>query len=349
METALEVLVALARRRSFRDLAGLTPLAVAGGRLTPEEAGRIQRLCSFAQRLMDLDAEDFGRLFPAIETTTEVKHALRVGADAVPHDLVRRAAACRMPQAPDEPDPGALGSLLPVYRLMLELIAVRWERGEVLLLLAALHIAAEYAPLLAWEAALGHPADPRLIGDDVTGEGSRWGHVEDRACRHPRGFKAAAGRVIRVSGEDATGWASYLDRQHSTVAAALAYCAVTCRTKCSVVTRLSDVDQRLLQGRCGLALAFTGSAIVRMRHRAPVGHGFGVPSRSELLEAWARTRVSLGRHAHKVLADDDYPLPGLPALFGAIAGLPPLAPDTLVADTAGALVATLHSVGPAYA
>jgi hypothetical protein len=157
VETALEVLVALARRRSFRDLAGLTPLAVAGGRLTPEEAGRIQRLCSFAQRLMDLDAEDFGRLFPAIETTTEVKHALRVGADAVPHDLVRRAAACRMPQAPDEPDPGALGSLLPVYRLMLELIAVRWERGEVLLLLAALHIAAEYAPLLAWEAALGHP------------------------------------------------------------------------------------------------------------------------------------------------------------------------------------------------
>jgi hypothetical protein len=59
-----------------------------------------------------------------------------------------------------------------------------------------------------------------------------------------------------------------------------------------------------------------------------------------VLAAWERTRTLLGTHQPAVLADDGYPLPGLPSLFGALAGVP-LAPDTLVAATAAALVTAL--------
>jgi hypothetical protein len=348
METALEVLVALARRKSFRDVAALAPLAVAGEQLGFEDAARVQRLCSFGQRLMDLDAEDFGLTYPAIEAVTDVPEPEHAGDDVVPPDLLARAAACRMPQAPGDPHRGALHSLHPVYRLMLELIRARWRRGEVLLLLAAMPVASEYAPLLSWEAALGHPADPQRIADDVTGRGSRWGRVEDRACRHTRAYKSAAGRVLRVADENPEGWTSYLDRQHSTVAAALAYCAVTCPTPCTVLTRLSTDERGQVQRRCRLAIVFAGSAVIRLRHSAPVGHGFGVPSRSELLEAWERSRRSIGQHLPAVLDDDDYPLAGLPALFSAIAGTP-LAPDTLLADTAATVVAALLQPAPTYA
>jgi len=345
METAHEVLVALARRKSFRDLAALAPFAVAAEQLTFEDAARVQRLCSFGQRLMDLDAEDFGLAYPENEAVTDVPDPDHAPDDVIPPDLLIRAVACRMPRAPGDPHRGALRSLHPVYRLVLELIRARWRRGEVLLLLAALHIASEYAPLLAWEAALGHPADPLRIADDVGGPGSRWGRVEDRTCRHTRAYKSAAGRVLRVADENPEGWASYLDRQHSTVASALAYCAVTCPTPCTVVTRLSTQEHELVEERCRIAVVFARSGIIRLRHSAPVGHGFGVPSRSELLEAWDRSRRSIARHLPAVLDDDDYPLAGLPAVFGAIAGTP-LAPDTLLADTAAMVVAALHRPAP---
>jgi hypothetical protein len=75
---------------------------------------------------------------------------------------------------------------------------------------------------------------------------------------------------------------------------------------------------------------------VRLRHAAPVGHGFGVPSPDEVVEAWERSRAGIatrGGAALTVLDDDGFALPGLPSLFSAIAGAP-LTPDTLLADTA---------------
>src|SRR5207247_5236036 len=117
VETASEVLVALAGRYAFGEVAALVG---AGADL------RIGQLCAFGQRLLDLDAEDFD------------------GGAGVPRPLVARARASRMPQTPDERPRGALDSLRPAYRLLLEVIAVRWARREMAALVAAVHISSEY-------------------------------------------------------------------------------------------------------------------------------------------------------------------------------------------------------------
>jgi hypothetical protein len=310
--SAQAILVALARRYSFRDL----------GALAGSDAQVIQ-LCTFGQRLLDLDAEDFGT-------------------DAVPGPLRDRALACRMPQVAGEPGRGALGSLRPAYSLLLEVIDARWRRREMAALVATLHITSEYAPLLVWEAVLGHAGDPARLPSAVGGRASRWGDLDapPQACPHGKADRSAARHALRVAHEPPTGWQSYLDRQHSNTAHALATCAAACLHHCSVVTRLSKEDERVVADGCRLALAYADSAVVRLRHSAPVGHGFGVPSADEVTDAWRRTRDALGRLDRAVLTEDGFPLPGLTSLFTAFAGRP-IAPDTLLADTADLIVAAL--------
>ncbi|MEV1288158.1 hypothetical protein [Micromonospora sp. NPDC049679] len=329
MQTAYEVLIALADRYAFGEVAALVGQGADGDRLTTRDAVRIQQLCAFGQRLFDLDAEDFA-----------VPEAATSGSHGIPPELVTRALACRMPQAPGERHRGALGSLRPAYRLLLEVIDAHWRRRETTALVAAVHIASEYAPLLAWEAVLGHAGDPARLPDAVDGSGSAWGDHDDPSCAHTRAEKSAAQRALRVAADSASGWRTYLDRQHSNTSHALGVCAAECERPCTVLTRLSKEDEATVTDGSRLALAFVGSPIVRLRHSAPVGHGFGVPSPDEVSQAWQRTREALGRQAPAVLADDGFPLPGLTALFATIAGAPML-PDTLLADTATAVVAAL--------
>jgi hypothetical protein len=332
METAREVLVALARRHAFGDVAALAADGTPG----------VQGLCSFGQRVLDLDAEDFG--------TPE--------GPGVSRRLLARARASRMPQTPREQPRGALATLRPTYALLLEVIRVRWHRREMAALVAAVHIAAEYLPLLAWEPVLGHAGDPALLPASVAGPGSRFGTVQEqgqRHCDHTRPERSAAGRALRVAGEPATGWRAYLDRLHSHTAQALAVCAAECRTPCTVVTRLSPKERSRLSHRCRLAQEFADSALVRLRHAAPVGHGFGVPSPEELLDAWERTRISLERHEIELIppeAGEDgtdgyeipFPLPGLPRLFSEIAAAP-ITPDTLLHDVAVEITIVLTGAG----
>lgn len=330
METAQDVLTALARRYAFGDLEALITQGTlaADGRST-----EVAALCAFGQRVLDLDAEDFG---------------MPEDVGEVPRDLLDRARASRMPQAPRERPRGALASLRPAYRLLLEVIAIRWHRRDMAALVAAVHIASEYLPMLAWEPVLGHAGDPALIGTAVGGEGSRFGvPVEPgaaRMCDHTRPERSACERTLRVAREPAPGWRAYLDRQHSQVASALGDCAARCRTPCTVVTRLDDLVRADLTGRCKLAADFTDSALVKLRHAAPVGHGFGVPSPEEVQAAWSRARKSLSNHplgkTALVGADDSYPLPGLPALFSAIAAAE-LHPDTLLHDVTKRITSTL--------
>jgi hypothetical protein len=345
VERSMAGLVALARRLSFRDLAALVPLATGADVLHPVVAGRVQQLCSFGQRLIDLDAEDFGKVYPNVAPATDVPSPAAAIRSVVPPHLVARAAACRVPQSSDAVERGILTSLRPVYALLLEVANARWRRREMLWFLATVHIASEYAPLLAWEATLGHGGDPARLRVDMNCAGSRWGVLEDAACRHTRAFKAAANRALRVSDENPEGWTSYLDRQHSTVSRALAFCAVTCAKPCTVVTRLSEREQSDLRTRNRLALAFAGSALVRLRHSAPVGHGFGVPAPAEVQEAWTRTRRSMARIVPEIGHNDDQPVPGLRAVFSALAGAP-IAPDTLVAEVADTIVAELGADRP---
>jgi hypothetical protein len=113
------------------------------------------------------------------------------------------------------------------------------------------------------------------------------------------------------------------------------------------MTHLPPRRRRRLRDACHAADAFRGCALVRLRHEALVGHGLGSPSRDEVADAWERSRRTMAKHgptAGAVLAEDRFPLPGLPSLFGAIAGAT-LAPDTLLAATQDAVVAHLDPDG----
>ncbi len=334
------MLLALTRRYAFGEVAALVAMGAAGEALTTRDGAQIDQLCAFGQRLLDLDAEDFGIVDAATDANTDHSFADRVAGDGVPPELVSRARACRMPQDPREGSRGALASLVPAFGLLLEVIALRWARRETAAVVAAVHITSEYLPLLAWESVLGHAGDPARLGAAVGGDGSAWGDFDDRDCPHIRPERSAAHHAVRVARESAGQWRSYLDRQHSNVAHALAVCAGECRRPCTVVTRHPATEQKVLAQRCRAALAYVSSPIVRLRHSAPVGHGFGVPSTGEVRDAWVRSRAELGRLEPAVLAEDGYPLPGLPGFFSAVAGRP-VPPDTLVADTADALLRAL--------
>ncbi|MFC7386663.1 hypothetical protein [Sphaerisporangium rhizosphaerae] len=313
----LDLLTALARRYAFGDLGALAPLVM-------PEPGAIPALCEFGQRLLTLDAEDF---------------AAEVDAKAVPAALRRRARECHMPQTPREQPRGALSSLRPAYGLLLEVIQVRWQRRELSSVMSALHIASEYLPLLAFEPVLGHAGDPARWPQGLRAEGSRFGVIGDRDCDHTKPEKSAAERTLRVAHEPGEGWRAYFDRQHSQLSGAMAACVAKCRKPCTAMDWIPEPAREGLGLRCKVALAFADTPLVRLRHAAPVGHGFGVPSPEEVLDAWERSRSYLDKNdiGHEASREDGFPLPGLPSLFSAVAAAP-IATSALLSDVAAHLV-----------
>ncbi|MEV8632599.1 hypothetical protein AB0395_13170 [Streptosporangium sp. NPDC051023] len=319
MESARDLLISLARRHAFADVGALAADVV-------DRTDEIEAVCEFGQRLLSLDAEDFA-----------------AEARAVPADLRRRARACTMPQTPKEQPRGALESLRPAYALLLEVIAIRWHRRELSPMVAALHIASEYLPLLAFEPVLGNAGDPVRWPRGLAAPGSRFGVIGERECDHTKAEQSAANRTLRVAGEPAEGWRAYFDRQHSQVAGALATCVASCRTPCAAMDWIEPARRERLAMRARVALTFADTPLVRLRHAAPVGHGFGVPSPEEVLDAWERSRTILGKNevGNAATKDDGFPLPGLPSLFSAIATVS-MTPSTLLADITAHLVRLLE-------
>jgi hypothetical protein len=330
----------LVRRYAFAEVAAVVAAGGFGAGRTERELAEIEQLCAFGKRLLDLDAEDFGNADAATDANVDHGSADNVIGGGVPPDLVIRSHAARMPQSPHEIDRGALASLRPAFSLILEVIAARWMRRETSDLVAALHIASEYLPMLIWEPVLGHAGDPARMPASVGGAGSRWGHLANPDCPHSTAQKSAAHRALLVEAEPDLGWRNYLDRQHSLVSAAFGVCAADCPNPCTVMGRHAMGEQAALMNGCGIAKKFTESALIQLRHSAPVGHGFGVPSRREVMETWTRTRSHLGSREPAVLVDDGFVLPGLASFVSALAGAA-IVPDTLIADTATALQAAL--------
>ena len=305
-------------------------------------------LAMAARRVLDLDGEDFA----AIATGFNAPWAARLAASGFPAD----------PRAAER---GALGSLVPLYQLMLEVLELRAIRREPLQVVLTAHLIGEYLPQLAWESTLGHAGDPLLLEDRVGG--SRWG-TEDPRCPHPPALRSTARRALNACSGDVDGYTAYLDRFHSRQGDALAVCAVNastvspgerpdigdwCPNPCSFVTDEPLEERRALDGRVRLARLYVESPLVALRHHAPVGHFFGVPSTAEISEAWLGTwdrltapwndgsnplltiPVSAGVVANEAL-------PGMAALVSAVAGRP-MGPGRLLRDIGDDLARALEA------
>lgn len=289
------------------------------------EIEQAAELATAAKRVLDLDAEDFA-----------------VIASGFDRPWARRLAEACFPRQPRDRQRGALGSLVPLYELMLEVLELRALRHEQLQVVVTAHLIGEYLCQLAWESTLGHGGDPLQLGRTV---GERWG-TDDPDCPHNSANRATAKRALNACNGDVAGYTAYLDRFHSRLGDALAVCGMnhatiaagerpdagdTCPNPCSwaVAGRLED---RLdLDARLRLALLYVDSLIVALRHHAPVGHFFGVPSTAEISEAWLRTWERLTQPwadgSNPLLlgtvpaaAEPQEALPGMSALVSAVAG-----------------------------
>src|SRR5262245_15886439 len=109
----------MANRYSFRELAHTVGTGAASTFLTQREAARVQQLCAYGQRLIDLDAEDLENADAAVGASTDTSVADVVVDELVPRHLVDRGRRCRMRQSPKETTRAALTTLAPVYRLLL--------------------------------------------------------------------------------------------------------------------------------------------------------------------------------------------------------------------------------------
>lgn len=307
------------------------------------ERRRVLALCDAGARLLMLDAADFAEV------------------DGVPAGLRADVLAMQFPQRPDGEARGSLGSLVPLYGLMLEALAVHWDRGDTTYVLLVLHLMAEYLPLLAWEGQLGHAGDPLRLRPQV--DGTLWG---TRECPMPGHRRSASLRVLAMDpaapggGVHPQQWSVYLDRWHARVSGALRQCALRpgdgrpnpedggCDRECGVIA-LAGAAVPDLAARMALATDYAASPVVALRHSAPVGHFFGVPGCAEVRASWDETVTWIcrdwagpGRHGGNPVGgglvgggatrggpargrpptDGHEPLPGLQALLSAVAGRP---------------------------
>jgi hypothetical protein len=303
-----------------------------------------------AKRILDLDAEDFGVIGGEFDSP-----------------WARRLEEASFPATPRESQRGALGSLVGLYELMLEVLDLRAQRHEPLQVVVTAHLIGEYLPLLAWEPRLGHGGDPLRMRASV---GERWGTASPD-CAHSSAARATARRALNACDGDVVGYTAYLDKFHSRLGNALAVCAMnhetvaagerpdvgeTCPRPCSWMLKGSLEERLDVDARVRLAVLYQDSAIVSLRHHAPVGHFFGVPSTAEIGEAWVATwerltapwpdgsnpltapgAVDLGEAAEA--------LPGMSRLVSAVAGRP-IGPGQLIRTIGGQITDEIDAATP---
>jgi hypothetical protein len=312
---------------------------------------RALALCRAGVRLLQLDAAAFDEV------------------EDVPADVVAQVRRMHFPGAHADSERGSLDSLVPLYGLMLEAMAVHWSRDDTVHVLLILHLMAEYLPLLGWEPVLGHAGDPDRLRPHV--RGTWWATP---ACPMPRHRRSAAERVLALRPGERSGpvppdqWRAYLDRWHARVAGALRQCALRpgegrpqpsdagCDRPCGVVTVLSASRRRDLAARMTLATAFGESPLLALRHSAPVGHFFGVPEPVDVRKAWEESLAWLARdwdgpgpHGGNPVGGDlvtavaGEPLPGLQDFLSVVAGQP-VRPTDVLARLRGELAGVLRDV-----
>jgi hypothetical protein len=313
-----DVVAALLAQRRFASVRAITPLLD----LPDGVRTRVLRLTDAGDRLLDLDAEDFEA----------------VGAEVgVPPDVVDEIKSATFPHQPRAENRGSLRSLAPLYALMLETLTARIVRNEPLRVVSLLHLMTEYLPLLAWESTLGHAGDPAQLLPVVTVAGSRWGN-QLPGCYHTSSQRSAAERVLHVGSADDDWWEAYLNRFHSRTAEAMGRCAThptpgrptlqgMCLQPCAMWEQFPAQVKASVGARVHLGRLFAESSVIELRHHAPVGHYFGVPSLEEVDQAWRGTWRKLVRswadtaNPLPELSDEPPKLPqGVAAIVSAVAG-----------------------------
>ncbi|MSS45147.1 hypothetical protein FYJ43_03585 [Cutibacterium sp. WCA-380-WT-3A] len=301
-----------------------------------------------ARRVLTLDAEDFEEI-----------------GDVLPADLRSRLVDAGFPHQPRSVARGALGNLVPLYELMLEVLDIRMHREEPQQVVVACHILGEYLPQLAWQSTLGDGGDPLTLPDKV---GEKWGG-DGQGCAHTSAMNATARRSLHAALGDEEGYTSYLDKFHSRLGEALGVCAmnhatvdagerpdvgITCPDPCQWVLSGTREERRALDARVRLARIFQESGLVALRHHAPVGHFFGVPSGSEIGNAWVTTWNKLNEQwadgSNPMLEEApgydvdvcDEALPGLSRLVSVIAARPMRA-GHLLRDLGATAIAELRA------
>jgi hypothetical protein len=203
-----------------------------------------------------------------------------------------------------------------------------------------------------------------------TSVGERWGTASPD-CAHSSAARATARRALNACDGDVVGYTAYLDKFHSRLGNALAVCAMnhetvaagerpdvgeTCPRPCSWTLRGSLEERRDVDARVRLALLYQDSAIVSLRHHAPVGHFFGVPSTAEIGEAWVATWERLtapwpdGSNPLTVrgavdLGEAAEALPGMSRLVSAVAGRP-IGPGQLIRTIGGQITDEIDAATP---
>jgi len=251
------------------------------------EAGPIEALTLFGRRLLRLDLEDI-----ALDDRPELARHLDP-------DLAALGRRLNFPRRATDPDRGPLGHPLELVSQLLESLRVRWERSEILHVMALIHLLGEYLGHLAWSGVLGDGADPMSLPDHVRGSHSLWGDLEDRRCGHGRAQKKLALRILRAEpAHSDRSWVQFLRRDYSRIGDLLSVCATrdsgrawkgrvrNCDAPCSVWTRLDQGRQLELEQKMEIVRWYTRSPLLQLRHSAPVGHFFGVPTRDEIEEQW---------------------------------------------------------------
>lgn len=317
--------------------------------LLAEQAGydTAAELATAAKRVLDLDAEDFDDIAEGHESA-----------------WAARLLQARFPRTPQDPERGALGTLVPLYELMLEVLDLRATRHEPLQVVVTAHLIGEYLVQLAMESWLGHAGDPQMMDTSV---GEKWG-TDDRSCPHPSALRATAKRSMHACSGDIVAYTAYLDRFHSRLGEAFAICAMnhettgpgdrpdvgeTCPHPCSWITDGELEVRRDLDARVRLAKMYQDSAVVALRHYAPVGHFFGVPSTTEISDAWLTTWQRLSqqwRDGSNPLLAEPMPaapeateaLPGMSALVSAVAGRT-IGPGSMIRDIGADIRAALEA------
>ena len=311
-----------------------------------KKARRAYALATAAKRVLDLDAEDFGTIAKGFNTP-----------------WANRLRQSCFPLEPREAERGALRSLVPLYELMLEVTELRALRHEPLQVVVTAHLIGEYLCQLAWESVLGHAGDPLRMGKSV---GERWG-TDDPECPHNSALRATARRSLNACSGDLVGYTAYLDKFHSRLGDALGVCAMnhatigagerpdvgeTCPHPCRWATRPAMDVRRDLDARVRLALLYVDSPIVAVRHHAPGGHFFGVPSVQEISDAWLRTWSRLTQpwqdgenplllEPVPTAAPENESLPGLSQLVSTVAGRP-IGPGRVIRSIGDEIMTTLE-------